>query len=236
MHERVEQVEEDRVVAARARRGRDLRHSGLLLAKPSSRPCQCETLLSPYFQQRFTTRPCRRCGKSTRPSARSLMVPPIPMISARPALTVSVSRATCSISAFQAARSITPPPACPIRSRSASSRPAIAVACSFARMMLAMTRVSVGMSVSTSPGSKYRSAMSRQAAVDEDRMNLLGAVHAARERQLDVGGATRSRDEVDHGAALGRRRALVPRLQREPDVLQRLHECVTIEDGDVTGR
>src|SRR5437867_1306581 len=154
VHERVEEIEEDRVVTA-ARHGRSPRRSsGLRLVKPSSRPCQCVTAVSPYFQHRFTTRPSRRWGKSTSPSAKSLMVPPIPVISESPALTISVRRVTCAMSAFHAPRSIMPPPAKPIRSRSASRRPAMAPASSFARMTAAITRASVGISVSTSAGSK----------------------------------------------------------------------------------
>src|SRR3989442_3190216 len=152
VHEGVEEVEEDRVVAAWPPEGRA--HSGFRLAKPSSMPCPWLTAVSPYFQHRFTTRPPRRCGKSTSPTARSLMMPPIAAISPRPAFTVSVSRATRSVSAFHAARSMTPPPASPIRSRSASSRPAIVVASSFARITPAISRVSVVISRSTSAGSK----------------------------------------------------------------------------------
>ena len=66
----------------------------------------------------------------------------------------SLNAINLAVSAFHATRSMMPPPAAPMRSRSDSKRPAMAVACSFACMMAAIRRVSVGISVSTSSGSK----------------------------------------------------------------------------------
>src|SRR5204863_231521 len=57
--QRVEEVEEDRGVG---------HQSGFRPAYPSSRSCQWRISRSPYFQQRLTSRPSRRWGKSTRPS------------------------------------------------------------------------------------------------------------------------------------------------------------------------
>src|SRR5205809_161676 len=65
--QRVEEVEEDRGVG---------HQSGFRPAYPSSRSCQWRISRSPYFQQRLTSRPSRRWGKSIRPSPRSFGVPP----------------------------------------------------------------------------------------------------------------------------------------------------------------
>src|SRR5439155_11891035 len=61
--QRVEEVEQHGAKPARARHSCP-RSSGFRAAKPSSSPCQYRISRSPYFQQRFTTRPLNRCGKS----------------------------------------------------------------------------------------------------------------------------------------------------------------------------
>src|SRR5437667_442415 len=83
--QRVEEVEEDRGVG---------HQSGFRPAYPSSRSCQWRISRSPYFQQRLTSRPSRRWGKSTRPSPRSFGVPPRSTTFSRSLRTRSVS---CSI-------------------------------------------------------------------------------------------------------------------------------------------
>src|SRR5260370_13896967 len=97
-----------------------------------------------------------------------------------------------------------------------------------------MILVSTGISASTSDGEKYRSAT--EPSLHEDRMDFLGAVHAARERQLDVRRAARSRDDVDCAPAPGRELAVVPGLQEHTDLAQRLHERAPIEHGHVIRR
>src|SRR3989449_351971 len=136
-NQRVEEVEEDRRV----------RHqSGFRLAYPSSRPCQWRMSRSPYFQHKLTSRPSRRCGKSTRPSPRSFGVPPSSTIFSSASWIRSVNCLMRSVSARHRARSRTPPPASAIRFCSAwsFSRSAAASVCAVmtSRMTRATTRIS----------------------------------------------------------------------------------------------
>src|SRR2546430_8759392 len=121
-NQRVEEVEEDRRV----------RHqSGFRPAYPSSRPCQWRMSRSPYFQHKLTSRPSRRCGKSTSPSPRSFGVPPSSTIFSSASCIPSVNSLMRSVSARHCARSRTPPPASSIRCCSAwsFSRSAVASVC-----------------------------------------------------------------------------------------------------------
>src|SRR5512144_3380342 len=108
---------------------------------------------------------------------------------------------------------------CVSRSATTSSRAAIT---------RAMISASAGMSRSTSAGVKYRSDTRNvpEPAGDEDRVDFLRPVHAARERQLDVGGAAGTGDEVDDGAAARPvvAAAVVPRLERHARLLECLDE------------
>src|SRR5215468_7591332 len=97
-----------------------------------------------------------------------------------------------------------------------------------------MISVSTGISASTSVGVKYRSAT--KAAFQEHGVDLLGPVHTAREGQLDVRGATRPGDDVDRTTAPGGRLAVVPRLEKHPDLPERLDQRLAIEDSDVIRR
>src|SRR5436309_353282 len=144
-NQRVEEVEEDRRV----------RHqSGFRPAYPSSRPCQWRMSRSPYFQHKLTSRPSRRCGKSTSPSPRSFGVPPSSTIFSSASCIPSVNSLMRSVSARHCARSRTPPPASAIRFCSAWSFSRSAVASVCAVMTSRMTRASTGISASTSRGVK----------------------------------------------------------------------------------
>ena len=71
-----------------------------------------------------------------------------------------------------------------------------------------------------------------QSLLDEHGVDLLGAVHAPRERELDVGGPARARDEVDRGAARAGSDAVMPGLQREPGLQQGLDEHLSADEID----
>src|SRR5579875_132259 len=55
----------------------DLSSKGLRPANPSSMPCQYSIRFSPSFQHRYTSRPSRSVGKSTRPASRSFTMHPV---------------------------------------------------------------------------------------------------------------------------------------------------------------